>query len=234
MSALEALKLIAPTAHLERRGGVEGGAEGSGAVVRASLRSSAAANAARRARPAIYSRCGLKCFLTWLASRVYIAHRPRPAPTRLLHALTGITTRSQCPVPKSGSMATSPFARICVATPSSISEYAAYHKGATLAYQSLFCLRIARLSKLSQTLSTSRIFLALALQYPKGVPAARLVEPPSRLVGRWLGAPGTRPKFQRRTPPQPPWPPQPARPRPPPRLPRPRPPRPVGAAVAQG
>ena len=82
--------------------------------------------------------------------------------------------------------------------------------------------------------SARAAFLALALQYPKGVPAARLVEPPSRLVGRWLGAPGTRPKFQRRTPPQPPWPPQPARPRPPPRLPRPRPPRPVGAAVAQG
>ena len=32
MSALEALKLIAPTAHLERRGRVEGGAEGGDAV----------------------------------------------------------------------------------------------------------------------------------------------------------------------------------------------------------
>ena len=37
MSALEALKLIAPTAHLERRGGVEGGAEGSGAGREASF-----------------------------------------------------------------------------------------------------------------------------------------------------------------------------------------------------
>ena len=82
MSALEALKLIAPTAHLERRGGVEGGAEGGGAGREASFTvQDLAANSARV--PRFEQTKDLTVSRSAHSVKFHIAHLPRGAPTWL-------------------------------------------------------------------------------------------------------------------------------------------------------
>ena len=100
MSALEALKLIAPTAHLERRGGVEGGAEGGGAAREAALRSK---TSLPTRRSSIEQTKDLAVSRSAHSVKFHIVHLPRGAPTWLnSFARSGITTRSRPKINQAG------------------------------------------------------------------------------------------------------------------------------------